>query len=163
MELVKSRKDLINELEPATKKLLVHKKMEIFEDALLTIPGCTYGNSIHAPLEHQFGDGIYLRTIFMSKGTLLTTRIHKFRHPYFIMKGDVSILTDEGEVRIKAPYSGMTERGTKRLIYVHEDTIWSTVHPTSETDTDLIEEQLTDWKFENYKNDKVIKVEIQEV
>jgi hypothetical protein len=45
-------------------------------------------------------------------------------------------------VRVKAPYSGITMAGTKRIIYTHEDTVWITVHVTKETDLVKIEEQV---------------------
>ena len=51
-------------------------------------------------------------------------------------------MTEEGETRISAPYYGITNAGTKRVIYVHEDTIFVTVHPTSSKDLDEIEEEI---------------------
>ena len=56
----------------------------------------------------------------------------------FIQKGDISILTDVGIKRIKAPYNGITKPGTKRLIYMHEDTIWITVHATDKKDPESV-------------------------
>ena len=53
----------------------------------------------------------------MPKGQIISTGIHKKEHPYFVLKGDISVLTDEGIKRIKAPYNGITKPGTKRLIY----------------------------------------------
>jgi hypothetical protein len=99
-------------------------------------------NSIN-PLKHTFADGLYIREIFMPKGQVITTGIHKKEHPYFIMKGDISVLTENGIERIKAPYTGITKPGTKRLIYTHEDSIWITVHATDkETVEDVLDEVL---------------------
>ena len=103
------------------------------------------GNSIvhsdNFPLKHTFADGLYIREIFMPKGQVITTGIHKQEHPYFVLKGDVSVLTEDGVIRIKAPHQGITKPGTKRLIYIHEDTTWITVHATEK---DNIEEVLED-------------------
>ena len=85
------------------------------------------------PLKHHFEGGLYTREIFMPKGQLISTGIHKKEHPYFILKGDISVLTSEGIKRIKAPHNGITKPGTKRLIYMHEDSIWITVHATDKT------------------------------
>ena len=113
-----------------------------FEDRLLDLPG-SYGdpdkpgqdeiaNTIN-PLKHTFADGLYIREIFMPKGQIISTGIHKKEHPYFVLKGDISVLTDKGIERIKAPYNGITKPGTKRLIYMHKDSIWITVHATDKT------------------------------
>ena len=44
--------------------------------------------------------------------------------------------------RIKGPHTWMSKAGTKRLIYVHEDTIWSTIHKTDQTKVEDIENEL---------------------
>lgn len=103
------------------------------------------------PLKHTFVDGAYVREIFMPKGMLLTSKIHKVTHPYFIMKGDVSVLTEEGVVRLQAPYHGITKSGTKRLLYIHEDTTWITVHVTKEKDLKKIEEEIIASDFDEVK------------
>jgi len=101
------------------------------------------------PLKHTFVDGMYVREIFMPKGSMIMSKIHKHRHPYFVMKGDTSVLTEKGVQRIKAPYNGITERGTKRLLYMHEDTIWITVHATESKDLDIIEEEVIAKTFDD--------------
>lgn len=121
------------------------------ERKIANMPGALFGDAV-APLEHVFVDGAYIRKITMPKGMLLTSKIHKKSHPYFILQGDVSVLTDEGEVRIKAPYAGITEAGTKRLLYIHEETVWITVHATKETDLAKIEEEIIAKSFEEIKS-----------
>jgi hypothetical protein len=80
------------------------------------------------------------------------------------MKGDISVLTENGIERIKAPYTGITKPGTKRLIYTHEDSIWITVHATDkETVEDVLDEVLAkdfndpDVSLENIKKQLKIK------
>jgi len=111
------------------------------EQKIAAIPGALFGDDV-APLLHTFADGLYVRTIRMPKGLLLTSKIHKTNHPYFVMEGEVSVLTDEGEIRIKAPYAGITKAGTKRVLYIHEDTVWITVHATDKTDLAEIEDEI---------------------
>ena len=94
------------------------------------------------PLKHTFSDKQYIREIQFPKGELIVTKIHKVQHPFFLLKGEISFLTEEGETRISAPYYGITNDGTKRVIYVHEDTIFVTVHPTSAKDLEEIEEEI---------------------
>jgi len=124
------------------------------ENAIRKIPWSVEGEELDklCPLKHTFANGCYIREIFMPKGTLLTSKIHKIDHPYFVLKGDVSVLTEEGVVRIRAPYSGITKAGTKRVLYIHEDCIWITVHITFETDLKKIEEQIIAKTYDDLPN-----------
>lgn len=128
-------------------------------------PGIMMGNSPEyaalCPLKHTFVDGAYVRELFMPKGMVFSTRVHRITHAYFLLKGDVSVLTEQGIVRLRAPLSGVTLAGTKRLIYTHEDTIWVTVHVTKETDLKKIEEEVTAENFDSL--DGVIDVEAQKI
>jgi len=133
------------EVSPEARKK-VRSSIVKFEEALAKLPGAMAGDAY--PLKHTFADRLYIRQITMPKGLLVTSKIHKFAHPYFILKGDVSVLTEEGTVRIKAPYSGITSPGTKRLIYNHEETVWITVHFTDKTDLNEIEKDIIAKDFE---------------
>jgi len=119
----------------------IRGKILDLEADLSKVKGVKFGDAC-APLEHNFGDGCYIRKITMPKGMIFTSKIHKKKHPYFVLEGDCSVLTDKGVVRIKAPYQGITEPGTKRVLYIHEKTVWITVHVTKETDLKKIEEQI---------------------
>ena len=111
------------------------------EKVIGSLPDARYGDDV-GELEHSFGDGLYIRAIKMKKGDVITTKIHKTNHPCFVLKGDVSVVTEDGEVRIIAPYYGMTKAGTKRILYCNEETVWVTVHATKETDLEKIEDEL---------------------
>ena len=77
----------------------------------------------------------------MPKGLVVTTKIHNQNHPFFIMKGEVSIFSEQGVQQIKAPYHGITKRGTKRVLYVHEECIFITVHCTDKLNLKEVEEE----------------------
>ncbi len=75
------------------------------------------------PLRQHIEGGIYTRELFMPKGSVIVSMIHKQAHPSFLLKGKVSYLTDEGEVKtIEAPHRIFTQIGTQRVFYVHDDT-----------------------------------------
>ena len=93
-----------------------------------TVP--MYRGETSGAVTHDFADGQYIRTIVMPKGLTGVSEIHNKNHPYFIMKGDVTVFTEKGVERIKAPYHGITLAGTQRLLYIHEDCTWVTVHRT---------------------------------
>ena len=54
----------------------------------------------------------------------------------------MSILTEDGIKHLKAPYHGITEPGTKRVIYAETDCVWVTYHPTHLTDVNEIEQEI---------------------
>jgi len=94
------------------------------------------------PVKHTFCKHQYVREIFNPAGQMLITKIHKVEHPFFLLKGEMSILSEEGEMRISAPYYGVTPIGTKRVILAHTDCTFVTVHPTDKTDLKEIEDEL---------------------
>lgn len=99
---------------------------------------------VHCPLNHRFTEGMYVREIFMPAGSLITSKIHKTQHQYFVLQGAVSVWIDGGEEHyIEAPYIGVTEPGTRRVLYVWEDCIWATSHPNPNNETlEQIEERI---------------------
>ncbi len=96
------------------------------------------------PVVHRFTPGMYIREFHMPKDTIVSSLMHLTTHPFFIIKGDVSVWYHDVPVqRYQAPYTGITKAGTRRLLYSHEDTIWSTCHITDLTDPDEIMESIT--------------------
>lgn len=121
------------------------------QDRMSDMPGTVKGDSELCPLKHYFADGMYCREIFIPKGVVVVGKIHKHQHPNFIIEGDVSVLTEDGGVeRIKAPKFMISSPGTKRLVYAHEDTIWTTIHATDERDLEKIEEEVIAKSYEEY-------------
>jgi len=139
------------------------------EEQIADIDGALIGEDLHRanPVKHTFADGCYIREIFNPAGLLLVTKIHKKKHPFFLMKGEMSILTENGVEHVKAPHHGITHPGTKRIIYTHEDCVFITVHATESTDIKKIEEAVIAKDFKDpditledirlLKNSKLIK------
>jgi hypothetical protein len=100
---------------------------------------------IDLPLKHIFADGVYIREIFIPKDTIVVGLIHKHSHLNYITKGKVTVLTKAGLETLEGPCSMISSAGTKRALYTHEDTVWTTVHanPTNERDTDILVDSLT--------------------
>lgn len=95
------------------------------------------------PLRHSFTPGLYSRTIKMPAGSIITSKIHRTEHPYIVSVGRCSVwIEGEGWVEIVAPYHGITKPGTRRVLVIHEDTVWTTFHPTHLTDLEAIEDEI---------------------
>ena len=119
-------------------------KIVEFEDKLNNSELALSQKELHEknPVKHSFADGCYIREIFNPAGELLVTKIHKKEHPFFLMKGKMSILTEEGVKHIEAPHHGITKPGTKRVIFTHTDCIFVTVHATDKTSVEEIEKEV---------------------
>jgi hypothetical protein len=94
------------------------------------------------PVKHSFGDGCYVREWNSPAGVLTVSKVHKIAHPFFVLKGKVSVLTEDGMQLVEAPHYGITPAGTKRVLYTHEPTQWVTVHVTNKTNVDDIERDI---------------------
>ena len=109
------------------------------------------------PLKQHLEGGLYTREIFMPKGMVVVSMIHKQDHPSFVLKGVVSYLDDKGVVRtVEGPHKIFTKIGTQRVLYRHEDTTWCCVYKTN---AKTFEEAEADVYTNNYKDlpKKVIK------
>ena len=118
------------------------------EDVIRSLPDQREG----LPTIHHFADGLYVREVYMEAGLILTGKIHKHEHINIISKGDVSVITEDGIDRIIAPRTMVVRPGIKRLLYVHEDTIWATIHfnPTNETDLGKLEKEFVTNSYEEF-------------
>jgi hypothetical protein len=94
------------------------------------------------PLEHEFADGIYRRTIHSPAGTLIVGFRHRFSHFFELREGDISILTEDGPMRVQAPFSFKSPAGSKRIVFHHTDVVITTFHATTSTDVSQIELEL---------------------
>ena len=106
---------------------------------------------VEGVISHDFADGQYIRTAVAPKNTLVSTKIHAKNHPFFLMKGDISIFGEDGVKRIQAPFHGITEAGTKRVLYVHEECTFITVHRTDCLTIDEVVAEITVADFSDLK------------
>jgi hypothetical protein len=103
---------------------------------------------------HYFADGIYAREIVIPAGTLLTGKIHRTRHLNIVSKGKIAVVTEEGHKVIDAPFTFVAEAGTKRVGFALEDTVWTTIHASQETDLVKLEDELIAPTFEALEADQ---------
>jgi hypothetical protein len=108
-------------------------------------------HGVEIPPKHYFAKGLYGREITIPTGTLLTGKIHKYEHINFLLKGDISVLTEQGIKRIQAPATLISPPGTKRIGYAHSEVLWTTVHATEEKDPDQAELALVCATYEQFE------------
>ncbi len=130
--------------------VLLRNRIEALEQAMLNMPE----HQIEIEPVHHFSEGVYAREIMIPKGTTLTGKIHKFEHLNIISKGDISVLTENGIERLRAPCTLVSKPGTKRVGYAHEDTVWTTIHATKERDLAKIEAEFVVNSYLEFANQK---------
>ena len=109
------------------------------------------------PVTHRFSKGIYLREIFMPAGTRIIGKIHATEHFNVLLTGRVTVLTPEGKEEITAPYTFVSKAGVQKVVSVHEDCIWQTLHVTDKTSIDEIESEVIAKDYDSLKTDGLLK------
>ena len=95
------------------------------------------------PVKHHFAPGSYGREMTLPAGMVVVGKIHKHAHINVISKGRVQVFTEqEGVLELAAPCTFVSSPGTKRVVYVLEETVWTTVHVTDKTDLAEIEREV---------------------
>ncbi len=97
---------------------------------------------VEAPVKHHFSKGVYAREILMLAGTLIVGKVHKTRHLNIISQGVCTVVTPLRRCTIKAPYTFESAEGEQKVVLIHKDTVWTTIHLTEETDLKKIEEEV---------------------
>lgn len=109
----------------------IREKIKNLEEAMRKFP------QIEVKPTHYFAKGLYAREVVLPKGMLVTGKVHLVEHLVIISRGDISVLTDNGVKRIRAPFTMVSKPGTKRVVYVHEETVFTTIHSAPEDETDV--------------------------
>ena len=104
------------------------------------------------PLDSDYGCSTYARQLFMPKGMVVVGKLHKKPHLTFLMKGTILVVSENGgKQRLTGPMTFVSPAGAKRVFYIEEDTILTTVHLTRETkedDLDKVEDEVISPTYE---------------
>ncbi len=93
-------------------------------------------------VDHYFSEGTYTRSLAIPGGTLAIGKRHAKGHITMLMRGDVTIITEQGQERVRGPRVWVDGPGVKRAVYTHADSLWVTVHATDKTELSEIEAEL---------------------
>lgn len=117
------------------------------QDEVQRMVECGDAQSVECPLTHRFvppdatyGCAVYAREIFLPKGSVIVGKIHRHAHFAFLLKGRVRIATEWGSEDIVAPHTFVSPSGVKRVLYIEEDAIITTVHLTRHSDEQHLDE-----------------------
>ena len=100
-----------NKLESKEVSNQSRDKILLFEEMMKSFPGAKLGDMEECPLKHTFSNGMYVREIFIPKGTLIVGKIHRHSHPNFLMQGKVKVVTEGmGTEILEAPLSMISKK-----------------------------------------------------
>ena len=116
----------------------VREAVEQIEDAMQGMPPA------FLPIKHYFANGMYAREMTVPAGAIVTGAIHKTTHFCILSQGRVHVMSEDGIEELVAPAIIISQPGTKRAIHALEDTVWTNIHATNETDLDKLVEELTE-------------------
>jgi hypothetical protein len=71
---------------------------------------------------------MYVREIFIPKGTIITGRVYKRAYVDIMLSGDINISDSNGAYRLTGYNMLEGPSGRKRAGHANEDTVWTTVH-----------------------------------
>lgn len=117
---------------------ITREQVDRLQEAVAAVP------QIELQTQHDFCPGFYARSVLIPAGTVLVGKVHATEHIFMVTQGDISITTDEGVVRVQAPYQAICKPGMKRAGFAHTDTICVNIHITTERDLEKLEAALID-------------------
>ncbi len=120
------------------------EKLFVIEAALKQMP------QVEVPLRHCFGNKVYVREMTAPKGSILIGKMHKYKQVNIVIKGDISVLTEDGWKRLKSGDMFESPAGIKRAGFTHEDTVWTTICGTEETEVNKAEDELTIGSYQEF-------------
>ena len=99
--------------------------------------------TVETPIIHYHTKDLYGRRIVVPTGSVFTTRVHKSDHISVMLRGRITIVDQDGnKADITAPDAFVTKQGTHRVVYVHDEVEFMTVHHCEEQDDDKVEDVL---------------------
>lgn len=93
-------------------------------------------------LTHRHTKGIYVREFKMKAGSIIVSKLHAQEHICIISAGKAVVTTENGTQIIEAPCTFVSPAGSKRVLLILEDMVWSTVHRSDETEIEKLEAEL---------------------
>jgi len=104
-----------------------------------TLPGNRPSLKDVAKIKHIFGPNVYIKAFFVPKGLTAITKAFREDHVTILAHGSVVVEDPDGErVKYDAPAHTVFLENTRYRCTCIEDAVWYCIHPTDETDQDVL-------------------------
>lgn len=103
-------------------------------------------------ISHDYCGPLYMRKMIMPKDSVVVSAVHHTNHFWFLLKGKISVTTDEETVEHIAPCYSRSLKGAKRFIVCVEECLFINVHanPTESKDIEEIQDDLYSITLDEY-------------
>lgn len=91
---------------------------------------------------HEFTPGQYWRTVSVPAGAVIVGHRHKQPCLNLMLKGKMLVWISGATHLVTAPHVFKSDGGSRKVAHILEDMVFTTVHPTNETDVTKLEEEL---------------------
>lgn len=81
----------------------------------------------------SLANGLYSRAMALPEGIVAGGKKHRKGGAVALIQGELTIVTEQGTERIKAPRFWTDEPGVQRVAYAHKDSVIITIHATEAT------------------------------
>ena len=125
--------------------LIARNRILALQDAMLALPEEHKKACMDAcVVTHHFAPGMYIREMLIPEGTVIVGKLHRHAHANTISLGMLEVATEFDKYQIHAPYTFVSEPGTKRVVVALTDVIWTTYHlnPTDTRDLAVLEREI---------------------
>jgi hypothetical protein len=99
-----------------------HLPIYRLEAELLKLP------QVDMPVDHDFCNGLYARTMHIPAGTILTGAVHREESFFLVRKGELIVSTDDGPLTLRSGDMSVSKIGTKRAGITLTDVEVTTFH-----------------------------------
>jgi hypothetical protein len=92
---------------------------------------------VEALTRHHFCEGMYARELFIPAGGVIVGKTHARQNFFLLARGDLTVWTEQGMKRVRAPFMVVTQPGEKRVGYAHEDSVTLNFHANPDDCADM--------------------------
>lgn len=93
-------------------------------------------------VDNVIADGVLARTVLMPKGDIVIGEKHKEETINILIRGELKVWVNGEVLHIKAPYMVKSKANTRKIAYIIEDTVWTSIHRVTSTNLDDIEDEV---------------------
>ncbi len=93
-------------------------------------------------VDNVIADGVLARTVLMPKGDIVIGEKHKEETINILIRGELKVWVNGEVLHIKAPYMVKSKANTRKIVYIIEDAVWTSIHRVTSTNLDDIEDEV---------------------